>query len=99
MSKAGALMIGVLPMLVATAAFAQGPVPPAQGTVRVPEALPGQAEPEVATPPAIGSVGGVPVRVWAPVSPPYDPLADRTGAADPIPIGPDWWPATPLVPG
>jgi hypothetical protein len=99
MSKARAVMIGVLPMLVATAAFAQSQVPPAQGTVRAPEALPAPTAPEVAPPPAIGSVGGVPVRVWAPVPPPYDPMANRNGAADPIPLGPDWWAVMPSMAG
>jgi hypothetical protein len=89
MSRAGALMIGVLPMLVATAAFGQSQTPQVQGTVPAPQALPEQAPSWITSPPDIGSIGGLPVRVWAPVPPPYDQLADRNGAADPIPMGPD----------
>ena len=85
-------MVGVLPMLAATGAFGQGVGPQEQGSVRAPEVLPSQVSPSIGPPPAIGSVDGLPVRVWAPVPPPYDALADRTGAADPIPLGPDWWP-------
>jgi len=32
------------------------------------------------------TIGNIPVTVWAPVQPPYDSRANRTGAANPL-----WW--------
>ena len=71
--------------------------PNLNGTVQAPNepyVLPGQIIPPGGSqpPPAVASIGNLPVRVWAPVPPPYDVSADRNGAANPIAIAPDWWP-------
>jgi hypothetical protein len=104
MHKAGGYIFGVLFLAAAGAAQAQSPQA-SGGTLRAPVAplpytLPGQLVPPGGnqSPPAIGTIGNVPVRVWAPVWPPNDPLADRNGAANPIPNQPDWW-STPGLPG
>jgi hypothetical protein len=98
MKRTGAFVFGVLPLLAATAAFAQTRAPQVNGRVQAPQAqpytLPGAITPPAASqlPPAVGRVGTQPVRVWAPVLPPYDTEADRNGAANPFPMTPDWWP-------
>jgi hypothetical protein len=106
MHRTYAFVVGVLPLLAAPAAAAQTQTPAAvaqtqtpnlNGTVRAPNqpyVFPGQIVPPQATqpPPAVASIGDLPVRVWAPVPPPYDVSADRNGAANPIAIAPDWWP-------
>jgi len=79
------------------AAVAQTQAPNLNGTVQAPNepyVLPGQIVLPQATqpPPAVASIGNLPVRVWAPVPPPYDVSADRNGPANPIAIAPDWWP-------
>jgi hypothetical protein len=101
--RTGAFIFGVLPLLAATAAYAQAQVPQVGGAVRAPQApalytLPGAiiAPGGGQLPPIVGNVGEVPVRVWAPVPPPYDTEADRNGAANPFPTAPDWWPPPPF---
>ena len=79
------------------AAVAKTQTPNLNGTVQAPNepfVLPGQIIPPGGSqpPPAVASIGNLPVRVWAPVPPPYDVSADRNGAANPIAIAPDWWP-------
>lgn len=83
---------GALAMLAATAAYAQTQAPDVQGTLRKPEVLPAPFHQPVGPPPAVFSIGGLPVSVWAPVPPHYNALANRNGAANPL-IKPDWWPS------
>lgn len=50
-----------------------------------PYVLPGETSPlDYQDPPAIATIGDLPVRVWAPVPPPYDTAADRNNAANPL---------------
>jgi hypothetical protein len=85
MNRSGALIVGVFPLLIATAAFAQTRDPQITGTVQAPEVRPGQVSPSSNQPPLF-TIGRLPARVWAPVPPPYDVTADRNGAADPLPL-------------
>ena len=87
-----ALAFGVVPMLAATVAFAQTQPPQISDTMQL-QVLPEQVTPKAAeVPPAIGTIAGVPVRVWAPVVEPYDQHANRNGAANPILSNtPPWW--------
>jgi len=71
-------------MAVATAAAAQPPE--ISGTERTEPMLPNQAPPQVSkSPPALFSIGPLPVRMWAPVQSSYDATANRTPAENP------WW--------
>ena len=91
MRRSGLLVILALSLSGIGAAYAQ--TPGTGGTVLTPEVPPSVLTPEVpAAPPAVFSIGNVPVRVWAPVPPPYNTAADRTGADNPIQNLPDWWP-------
>lgn len=93
MHKTGGLIVGVLTLMAAISAQAQ--VPQGSGTLRVPTTQPPYVLPGEIVPPgdegprALGTIDGLPLRVWTPVPPPYDAMADRTGAANPFPIGPD----------
>jgi hypothetical protein len=82
MNRTSALIAGVLPLLLGTAAFAQSQDPQISGTVRAPETLPGELTAPPQQPPF--TIGQMPVRIWAPLPPPYDVSADRTGADDPL---------------
>jgi hypothetical protein len=75
------LGFGVLPLLAATPAFAQAPA--AYGMESTPEVLAGQAPESTPLPPTLFSFDGVPVQIWTPVAPPYDPNADRNIHGDP----------------
>jgi hypothetical protein len=83
MTRSGALIAGALPLLVATAAFADPPAPQMSGTVQSPVILPGPIAPAITQQP-LWTIGGLPVGIWAPVPPPYDMEANRTGAANPL---------------
>lgn len=103
MRQFGVVPLGMLLMLAATAAYAQTQVPAQRqvpetgGVVRRPEVPPPLVGPTVKPPPAVFSIGGMPVRVWTPVPPPYDVTADRNGAANPLWDDQPWWP-NPLAP-
>jgi len=78
------VIVVALAVALATAAEAQPPV--VSGTERTEPLLPSQAAPQVSkSPPALFSIGPVPVRMWAPVQPSYDASANRAPAENP------WW--------
>ena len=81
MHRAGAFIVGVLPLLIATAAYAD--TPQIGGTVQGPFVLPDQISPAT-NPEPLWTIDGLPVRIWAPVPPPYDASMDRNGAANPL---------------
>ena len=83
MTRSGALITGVLPLLMATAAFADPPPPQISGTVQSPVILPGPIAPEITQQPLL-TIGGLPVEIWAPVPPPYNMQVNRSAAADPF---------------
>lgn len=81
------VFFGILGIVAATAAYAQTPGPgPADGPLGVggrtvtvgPQQTPSQATP-------LFRIGNLPVGIWAPVPPPYDAMANRNGAANPLP--------------
>ncbi|WP_146101620.1 hypothetical protein [Rhodopila globiformis] len=82
-----ALTLGTA-MVLSSAALAQSN--PARETA--PTASESLMAPYTAPPPIAGAprplfnIGQLPVGVWAPVQPPYDSRANRTGAANPV-----WW--------
>lgn len=78
-----ALILGVLPLLMTTAAYAQPQDQRMTGTIQAPEVLPGEIGPGISQQPLF-TIGELPVRVWTPVSPPYDANANRTGASNPF---------------
>ena len=46
--------------------------------------LPSEIAPQASkSPPVLFWIGNLPVRLWAPVQPSYDPMANRNGAANP----------------
>ncbi len=81
MHWAGAFIVGALPFLIATAGYAD--TPQISGTARAPIVLPDQIGPDN-NPEPLWTIDGLPVRIWAPVPPPYDAGMDRNGAADPL---------------
>jgi hypothetical protein len=82
MNRSGALIAGALPLLIATAAFAEPPDQQLSGTVQSPVVLPESIAPAITQQP-LWTIGGLPVEIWAPVPPPYDQEANRVGAANP----------------
>jgi hypothetical protein len=92
MNRIGAVILGVLPLLVAGAAYAQSQVPQTGGTVQAPAVVyPGQlSQPANPEPRPLFSIGKLPVGVWAPVAPTYDASANGTGAANPFWAGASW---------
>ena len=85
MSTARAIIFGVIGMFAATAVYAQGTGQVA-GTAagfggQTVTVGPRQAQTQ-ATP--LLSIGNLPVGIWAPVPPPYDVTANRSGAANPL---------------
>jgi hypothetical protein len=88
MSRLGSFLVGALMLLAMPAAFAQAP--DVSGTVQAPPyVLPGETTTAPQQPPALLSIGGLPVRVWAPVPPPYDSNWNRNFNADPLGVGMD----------
>ncbi len=82
-----AALLGTLTMLMATTAWAQGPTPGTAGEIST---MGGQSfglgprlGPQEATP--LFMLGGLGVGIWARVPPPYNPAANRNGAANPLP--------------
>jgi hypothetical protein len=88
MNRLGALIAGALPLLMATAAFADPPAPQMSGTVQGSVVLPESIAPVIGQQP-LWTFGELPVGIWAPVPPPYDMEADRNGAANPLYDQPD----------
>jgi hypothetical protein len=99
MNRIAAVMLGVLPILAASAAYAQSQVPQTGGTVKAPPVVyPGElSQPANPVPQALFSIGRLPVGVWAPVAPTYDATANGTGATNPFWAGTSW--ATTAPPG
>jgi len=91
MTRLATIVLGALPLLLASAALAQTPQPQVGGTVTAPQGVPGEAAPANNGLHVLFSIGNEPVAVWAPVAPPYDPLANGTGAADPMWPGMSLW--------
>ena len=83
MNRSLALIAGVLPLLMATGAFADTPGAQINGTVQAPVTLPGELGPGNTQQPLF-TIGGMPVQVWAPVAPPYDASTNLNNAADPF---------------
>ena len=90
MNTAGALILGTFVAIGATSAFGQEQLPEDAGTNHrfgassasvAPEPDDRQSRP-------LFKIGGLPVRVYAPVEPPYNAAANRNLAADPL-----WGPA------
>jgi hypothetical protein len=80
---AGVVLVA-LAVGVASAASAQTRPPDISGTERTAPMLPNEVAPPVAkSPPVLFWIGNLPVRLWAPVEPSYDPAANRTFADDP----------------
>ena len=84
MNTIRAIFLSMLTVLVMTTAYAQTPRPtPAAGDI-----LGGRS---VAVRPPVGnrtplvSLGGFAVGIWTRVAPPYDPEANRSAAANPLP--------------
>ena len=84
MRTTGGAILVALGMVLATAAAAQPPT--VSGTERTEPMLPNEAPSQVSkSPPALFSIGPLPVRMWAPVQPSYDATANRAPAENP------WW--------
>ena len=83
MNKARPVLLGIFAMLMATGADAQPPG--ASGWAGAESAIvtprPGAAR----SPTPLFNIGGVPVGIWTRVPPPYDPTANRSAAANPLP--------------
>jgi hypothetical protein len=94
MTKVGAMLLGALPLLLATAAYAQGPAPQAGGTVQTPALVPGEVAPPNNGPQPLFSIGNVPVSVWAPTEPTYNTQANRSAADNPLWPGMSLWSET-----
>lgn len=88
-----ALALGGAMLLAMAPAWAQDGAAPFHGKVQTPPVAPTPFTPAPSPPPpSIGTIFGVPVRVWAPVAPSYNQMADRNGAASPLlPTQPYWW--------
>jgi hypothetical protein len=84
MTRIGTVFLGALPLLLATAAYAQAPAPQLGGTVQTPGLVPEETAPADNGRQPLFSIGNLPVSVWAPVELPYNTLADRNAAANPI---------------
>ncbi len=84
MKTIGGVVLVALAMAVASAASAQTQPPAVGGTEQTAPMLPSETAPPVSqSPPALFSIGDLPVRLWAPVEPSYDPAANRAAAANP----------------
>ncbi len=84
MKTIGGAILVALAVGVAGAASAQTLPPEVNGTERTAPMLPNEIAPPVSkSPPALFWIGDLPVRMWAPVEPEYDPAANRTAADNP----------------
>lgn len=84
MTRIGVVFLGALPLLLATAAYAQAPTPQAGGTVQTPALVPGEVAPPNNGPEPLFSIGNLPVSVWAPTELPYNTQANRSAADNPL---------------
>jgi hypothetical protein len=84
MKTIGGVIVVALAVAVASAASAQTQPPAVSGTERTEPMLPNETAPPVSqSPPVLFWIGNLPVRLWAPVEPSYDPAANRNGADNP----------------
>ena len=88
MNTASALILGTLVAVVSTSAFGQGQLPDADTThwFEASNAANASVVPEPSDPQSLPlfKIGGLPVRVYAPVPPPYNAAANRNFAANPV---------------
>jgi hypothetical protein len=92
MTKIGTVLLAALPLLLASAAYAQTPTPQMGGTVQTPELVaPGETAPGNNELQPLFSIGNLPVAVWAPTEAPYNAQADRSAAANPLWPGMSLW--------
>lgn len=98
MSRMSGLAARALPLLAATAVMAQAPAP--QGATAS-QSLVARAGPSLTTrrvePPVLFWIGAIPVRLWAPVPPPYDATANQDGAANHMATAFANWPPPPTA--
>ena len=90
MTRIGVFLLLALPLLLPAGADAQTPLPQTGGTVTAPPGVPGEPAPSEGLH-VLFSIGNAPVAVWAPIAPPYDSSANRTGASDPLWPGMSLW--------
>jgi hypothetical protein len=84
MKAIGGAILVALAVAAASAASAQTRAPAVSGTQRTEPMLPTEIAPPVSrSPPVLFWIGNLPVRLWAPVEPSYDPAANRTAADNP----------------
>jgi hypothetical protein len=84
MKTIGAVILVGLAVAAANAASAQTRPPTVSGTERTAPLLPNEVAPPVnPSPPVLFWIGDLPVRLWAPVEPSYDPAANRSAADNP----------------
>jgi hypothetical protein len=91
MTKVGAMLLGALPLLLATAAYAQAPGSQVGGTVQTYPYVPSETAPPNNGREPLFSIGNVPVSVWAPTEPTYNTQADRSAADNPLWPGVSLW--------
>jgi hypothetical protein len=89
MNTLGAVILGALPLLMTTAAFGQEQSREFTGSSQITGSWPTGTDTrqDVQQTPPLFTIGKMPVRVWAPVPPPYSADANRNFAADPIGSG------------
>jgi hypothetical protein len=84
MKTIGGAVLVALAVAAASAASAQTRPPAVTGTERTAPMLPNEIAPPVSkSPPVLFWIGDLPVRLWAPVEPTYDPAANRSAADNP----------------
>jgi hypothetical protein len=88
MKAASALILGVLVATVSTSAFGQGQLPDANNNIwfEASNAANASVVPQPSDPQSLPlfKIGRLPVRVYAPVPPPYNAAANRNFAANPV---------------
>ena len=88
MNSASALILGTLVAVVSTPAVGQGQLPDADVNHWFKSSSASNAfvapEPSDQQSPPLFKIGGLPVRVYAPVLPPYNAAANRNLAANPV---------------
>jgi hypothetical protein len=83
MNKVGPVLVVVLTALMAATADAQPPGASGMAGAETVTVIPRPGPSRNPTP--LFSLGGVPVGIWTRVPPPYDPAANRSAAANPLP--------------
>jgi hypothetical protein len=88
MKTVSALIFGTLVAVVSTSAFGQGQIPDANTNpwFQASNAANASVVPEPSNPQSLPlfHIGKLPVRVYAPVPPPYNAAANRNFAANPV---------------